>query len=226
MAHPDDADFVCGGTVAYLTNSGVSVTYVVATDGNAGESHIPLHEAQLSTIRKQEQREAARTLGVDDVVFLDLEDGALTNDPELRQAMTIAIREHRPDVVITHAPDRNYGSIRFSHPDHLAAGQAVLSAVYPDSRSAKAFAAVPGVSRLKTHTVPEVWLFGADYHNHYVDITEHFHHKLRAVRCHRSQLDPARDNESFFRDWAAEVACQASMPAGRLAEMYRRLDTR
>ncbi len=217
-AHPDDADFVCGGTIAWLVDEGASVTYLVVSSGELGEGGSAAH-------REAEQRSAASVLGVRSISFLGFPDGTLEPSIGLRAELTAAFREQRPDLVITHAPDRNLESIRFSHPDHLAVGSAALAAVYPDSRNPGAHSH-HRASRLPIHVVPEVWLFGLAGANHVIDISETFDKKVDAVNCHSSQLGEFLPSpREFFGKWASEIAESHGL-AGRRAEHYMRLDTR
>ncbi len=219
-AHPDDAEFICGGAIAHFVSSGSRVHYCVVTHGLAG---LP-HGAEPNT-RVQEQREAAQELGVLDVEFLSFPDGRLQASVQLRHDLTRAIRTVRPDLLLTHSPIRNLDSIRFSHPDHLAVGEAALAAVYPDARTAASFPSLLNEG-LDPHSVAEVWLFGHDEPNRVVDITEVFDQKLRAIEKHRSQMKSFGDVPSFFREWGVEVAQSHDLPKSRLAEQYRVLDTR
>ncbi|MDQ1721564.1 MAG: hypothetical protein QOI26_1298 [Pseudonocardiales bacterium] len=128
-AHPDDVDYAAAGTVADLTGRGVQVSYCVITDGQAGEADgVP--RDQVPALRQQEQRRAAQLVGVSDLSFLGYPDGALTPNFELRRDLAAVIRRLRPDVVITHSPQRNL--------DRLFGGQA-LAAGFADGRLAEAF---------------------------------------------------------------------------------------
>jgi LmbE family N-acetylglucosaminyl deacetylase len=221
-AHPDDADFTCGGTLARLADDGHHVVIVVATTGAAG-----LPPDDDNPVRRQdEQRAAASTLGVADVSFLGFTDGAVVAGLPLRRAITRVIRQVRPDLVITHTPQRNLRSVRSSHPDHLAVGEATMSAVYPDARNPAAYPEMLAAEGLEPHTVGEVWVHGHPDADHHVEITQKFGQKMSAIRCHASQLTHiGSDPDDFFRSWGAEVAQRHGLPAGRLAEEYLRLDT-
>ena len=218
-AHPDDTEFICGGTIASLTARSAEVGYVVASNGLAG-----LRPGADTGTRVLEQKSAAKALSVRSVEFIGLADGTVEPTLELREQLTRVIRRTRPDLVLTHSPDRNYSSVRFSHPDHLAVGHAALAAVYPDARTEGCFPSLLEEG-LAPHSVPEVWLFGNEQPNHVVDITDTFEDKIVAVMHHQSQLGAFGDVREFFREWAQEVAEQQELPSGRLAEQYRVLDT-
>ena len=134
-AHPDDVDFGVAGSVATWTDTGIQVTYCLATSGEAGGSDRSISRAEMAELRQAEQTAAAKVVGVEDLVFLGHPDGRLQPTLELRRDVSRVIRQVRPQRVITQSPDRNYERIYASHPDHLAAGEAALCAVYPDARN-------------------------------------------------------------------------------------------
>ena len=125
-AHPDDPEFGCAGTVVKWSQAGKQVSYVLLTSGDKGSHDPDLRPGRLAARRESEQRAAAAELGVSQVIFLRHPDGILENTLELRRELTAVIREHRPHIVLTIDPWRHYQL----HPDHRAAGQAALDAVY------------------------------------------------------------------------------------------------
>ena len=224
-AHPDDLDFGCAGTTAVLTGQGHEVVYCLVTDGQAGGFDASISRDQMAAIRRDEQRAAAKVVGVTELHFLGFPDGAVEATLDLRQAISRVIREVKPDRVITQSPERNYDRVYGSHPDHLAAGEATLCAVYPDARTEFAFPELVTDHGLEPHTVPEVWMMGGPEPNHFVDITDAFDRKIEALLCHESQMqDPGRIPE-LIREWGQRVAADGGLPDGRLAEGFRRIDT-
>lgn len=224
-AHPDDVDFGAAGTVATLTDAGVEVTYCLVTDGDAGGSDRTISRADMAALRRQEQTRAAKAVGVDRLVFLGRPDGRVVADLSLREELSRVIREVRPDVVLCQSPDRNLDRIYASHPDHLAAGEAALCAVYPDARNPFAFPALLDAG-LEPWTVREVWVMGHPAAEHHVDITGQVERKIEALLCHESQhVDPVR-TERVVREWAAATAARFGLPDGRAAEAFRLVDTR
>jgi LmbE family N-acetylglucosaminyl deacetylase len=223
-AHPDDPEFVCGATVASLAAGGADVSYVICSDGSQGGEDASIPDAELSATRVSEQRAAAALLGVRDVVFLGLPDGCLQPTVELRRAIAREIRRFRPDLVLTHAPERMLTvDIGFSHPDHLAVGSATLSAVYPDARNPRAYRELLSEG-LAAHRVREVWLPGLEYADHFVDATGWIDRKIEAVLCHRSQFGNGADETvAWLRDRAREVGETAGYA---YAERFRRLTFR
>ncbi len=224
-AHPDDAEFGASGTVASWTAQGARVTYCIVTDGAAGAADPEIDLASLASIRQEEQRRAAGVLGVDDVVFLGYSDGRLEPSQDVRRDLSRVIRQVRPDRIVAQSPVRDYRRIRASHPDHLAAGEATLRAVYPDSRNPYAHPELLAAG-LEPFEVPEVWLMASAEADRVVDITGHFEDKLAALAAHASQITDITSVASFVREWAAETARRFGLPPGRLAEAFQVVDTR
>lgn len=224
-AHPDDIDFGCAGTVARWTAAGVQVSYCVLTDGDAGGFDPAVPRREIGGIRQAEQRAAARQVGVAEVVFLGWPDGRLTVSHDLRREITRTIRRVRPQRVVCPSPRRNFDRMPASHPDHLATGEATLCAVYPDARNPFAHPELLAAESLGEWTVPEVWLTGDETTNHHVDVTEVYDRKLAALRAHVSQMPGVTDLDGLLRGWLGGQASAAGLPAGRLAEAFRVLDT-
>lgn len=138
-AHPDDVDFAAAGSIAGFTDRGVEVTYCVVTDGDAGGFDRELDNGGMAELRRTEQTNAAKIVGVSDLRFLGYHDGTVVQSLDLRRDITRVIRQVRPDLVITHTPERNYRFVAPSHPDHRAVGGCTLDAVYPDARNPYTF---------------------------------------------------------------------------------------
>ena len=220
MAHPDDVDFGSAGTMATLTALGVHVTYCLVTDGDAGGSDRSITRTEMASMRRKEQTAAAAVVGVHDLVFLGHPDGRVVADLALRRDISRVIRQVRPQVVLCQSPDRNLDRIFASHPDHLAAGEAALCAVYPDSRNPFAFPELLEEGH-EPWSVGEVWLSAHPAITDVVDVTEHIERKFEALLCHASQhVDPA-GMQVRVREWMAATATANGLPAGRYAEGYR-----
>jgi LmbE family N-acetylglucosaminyl deacetylase len=224
FAHPDDADFGAGATVAGWVAAGVEVAYLVVTRGDAGGFDATPRE-QMPAIREAEQRAAARVLGVGQVEFLDgYSDGTLTPSIELRHDITRAIRAFRPDRILTSSPLRRWDRIAGpSHPDHLAAGEATTCAIYPDARNEFAFPDLMAVG-LAPWVVREVWYVGGPDPDHVLDVTDGFQTKIEALRAHASQTSHV-DLEPMLRQRSAMIAQAGGLPEGRLAEAFTVLRT-
>lgn len=220
MAHPDDVDFGSAGTIASLTSQGVHVTYCLVTDGDAGGSDRSVSRAEMAAMRRKEQTEAAHVVGVHDLVFLGHGDGRVQATLELRRDISRVIREVRPQVVLCQSPERNLDRIFASHPDHLAAGEAAMSAVYPDSRNPFAFPELLEAG-LEPWTVEEIWVSGHPQPTNAVDVTDHVDRKIDALLCHVSQhQDPAGMRERVHH-WMSLTATAMGLPEGRKAEAFR-----
>lgn len=195
VAHPDDAEFGAAGTIATWASEGWDIYYVICTDASGGGPDDAIDvgpEARLiiTNTRKAEQREACKILGVKDVIFLDHPDGLLVPSLELRRSLVRLIRHYRPSRILCQSPDRTWApvyAIGRYHPDHLAAGQATLAAVYPASQNGWDF---PELLKegLRPHKVREIFMMGAPNPNYAVDITEKWNVKIEALRAHASQL--------------------------------------
>jgi len=227
VAHPDDVDFGSGGTIATWTDAGLEVSYCIVTDGDAGGLDRDVPRSAIGGIRQDEQRKAAAVLGVTDVDFLGHPDGRLEVSFELRRDVTRVIRRTRPDRVVVQSPQRDLRNVYVSHPDHQAAGEAALCAVYPDARNPFAHPELLAEQGLDAHTVPEVWVMSAnDRADHYVDITDTFDRKIAALRAHVSQTGHMTNLAERMRGWGSMQAQAAGFAEGRLAEGYLVLDTR
>lgn len=202
-AHPDDADIWASGTVAGLARQGREVTYVVVTNGNKGSSDRTVTPPQLAALREQEQREAARLLGVARVEFLGYEDGELEDTRELRRDIARQIRRWRPALVITQHPARSYANLYAWHRDHRITGGAVLDCVYPLARDHLAFPEL--LPDHEPHAVREVRLIQWEQPRLVVDITDTIELKLAAIRCHASQIEDMPAMEARVRARAAAL---------------------
>jgi LmbE family N-acetylglucosaminyl deacetylase len=223
-AHPDDVDFGVAGSVAAWTSAGAEVAYCICTDGEAGGSDRSMSRADMAVIRRQEQTQAAKVVGVSDLTFLGFPDGRLAADLDLRRAISREVRRFRPDRVVTQSPERNWARIYASHPDHLAAGEAATCAVYPDARNPFAFPELLEEG-FEPHSVPELWIMATDKADRAVDATEFFERKLEALRSHRSQVGEGEHLEELLRSWMSGTALAAGLPEGRLAEAFHVVST-
>lgn len=222
VAHPDDIDFGTAGTAAVLTQAGSEVVYACCTSGEAG---IPEHmeRDELASLREKEQRAAAGAVGVNDVRFLGMPDGHLEYNLELRAAISRLIRQVKPDVVITQSPERNYDSIFSSHPDHLAAANATIAAVYPDSRNPHAHPHLLEEGH-EPHEVEWIWIGRGTEPNLAVDITKVIKQKAAALSRHESQVGSMENIEGVLTDWARSSAAQFGVEdQAELVEVFRRV---
>ncbi len=184
IAHPDDAEFTVAGTVATWTQAGCRVVYVVCTDGNAGSHDPEMTAERLANVRRSEQRAACETLGVSDVHFLGYNDGQLQPDLSLRRDLVGAIRRYKPEVVITWNPNNLFiGDRRINHPDHRAAAQATLDATVPASAMPLLWPETGA-----PHRVRQIFVYGMENADLWVDISAAIDTKIAALRQHASQM--------------------------------------
>ena len=227
VAHPDDAEFGAAGTVATWIGEGWDAYYVICTDASGGGADDATDVGTdarklISEMRKGEQRAACAILGVKDVVFLDYPDGRLQPGFELRRALVRIFRHYRPSRVLCQSPERTWTpvyAIGRHHPDHLAAGQATIAAVYPAAQNGWDFPELLEEGLLP-HKIREVYFMGAPNPNFAVDITAYWEQKVAALRAHTSQL-AARFDEliGFVRTRSAE--CGATYGMAYAEEFHR-----
>lgn len=213
VAHPDDAEFTVAGTVAAWTKAGCRVTYVICTDGNAGSDEPGIRREKLAEIRRAEQRAACARLGVNEVVFLGYDDGQLQPSLDLRRALVRVIRRYKPEVVVTGDPTvMFFGDGYINHPDHRAAAQAALDAAAPASAMPLLWpeAGAP-------HRVRQVYVYGNEKPNVWVDVTETLEQKIAALKQHASQMGDW-DPTELIREWNMEAGKEKGLA---YAESYR-----
>jgi LmbE family N-acetylglucosaminyl deacetylase len=201
VAHPDDAEFSSAGTIAKLAKEGKKVILIQVTSGDMGTADLEVSPEDLARRREGEESEAAKILGIDKVVFLRVTDGTVVADLDTREKVVRMIRTFKPDVILTHDPFRPYAL----HPDHRAVGMATTDAVYPTARDPHYF---PAHSRagLEPHKTAEIWYFGAEEPDLFIDITDTFDTKIAALRAHESQVGKAEGLEDRLRERAQELA--------------------
>ena len=224
MAHPDDCDFGAGGTIAQWSAKGIQVSYCIITNGDQGgeESGIPIEK--MAQVRQKEQRDAGAELGVSDITYLNYRDGWLMPSIELRKEIVKAIRIAKPDRMVVQSPERNWERIFASHPDHLAAGETAIQAVYPDARNPYAFTDLKEAG-FEPWRVREVWMTGSPTPNHFVDITDTFNKKMAALHAHVSQTAHNKELEKMVREWGERNAQAQGLAAGRVVEVFKVINT-
>ena len=215
FAHPDDAEYMCGGTVALWAREGTEVHYCVCTDGSAGSNEPGITREEMVVVREREQRAAAEVLGVKSVTFLGFPDGELEVNGQTRRAVTRVVRGLRPHVIVAPDPSRLWsGTGYINHWDHKQAGTLALCAVMPDSPTRLQFPELLEEG-LEPFEVPNLWL-AAEQPDTYVDITETIDVKLAALAEHASQHAEAS------APWVRERARQIGEAGGvEYAEAFR-----
>jgi LmbE family N-acetylglucosaminyl deacetylase len=203
VAHPDDAEFGCGGTVAKWVKERKEVAYLIVTNGDKGSEDQRMTSERLIKIRAEEQLNAARTLGVERVEFLGYPDGELEDTRQVRRDVTAQIRRLRPDLIVTQNPHRT-ASLYASHRDHRITGGVVLDCVYPLARDHLSFPEL-WAQGLEPHKVREVYLIGWEDPDVVVDISDTIDLKLKALGCHASQMGDFSRVDALVRDRAAQL---------------------
>jgi len=222
-AHPDDVDFGVAGSIATWTATGIDVSYCMVTDGDAGGSDREMSRPEMARIRREEQTAAAATVGVTDLHWLAHPDGRLQPTIELRRDISRVIRIVRPQRVVCQSPERIWERVFASHPDHLAAGEAAIDAVYPDARNPFAH---PGLlaAGYEPWTVAQLWLFAHPESDVYVETTATIDKKITALLCHVSQIPDPPGLDQRIREWGAANGAAVGLPDGRTAELFKAID--
>lgn len=223
-AHPDDLDFGAGGTIAQWTAKGISVSYCICTNGDQGGEDPDVPRDEMPKIRQREQRDAGKVLGVSEIEFLGYRDGWLEPTIELRKKIVREIRRVRPQRMLIQSPERNWDRLFSSHPDHMAAGEAAIQAVYPDSRNQFAFMDLLDEG-FEPWRVLEVWVMSHNSPDHVVDITDTFDLKIAALNAHVSQTAHNAELPAMVREWGERNADAHGLPEGRVAEVFRIVNT-
>ncbi len=212
IAHPDDAEFGAAGTVAAWVRDGWEMYYVICTDGSGGGSDHATDVSiearrKISQLRKKEQRDACDVLGVKEVIFLDYPDGQLQPSLELRRDIVRVMRRFQPTRVIIQSPERSWNpvlAIGRYHPDHMAAGEASLYAIYPACQNPWDFPELLEEG-LQPHRVREVFVMGAPSQNYKTDISATIELKIEALRAHVSQHLNFEETEKRVRGWSKSI---------------------
>lgn len=207
------------GTAARWVQGGARVIYVVCTDGSRGSNAPDMPPERMKPIRHSEQEAAARVLGVQEVSFLDYEDGTLTPSLDVRRSITRLIRHFKPDIVICQDPTGMFrGNTYVNHPDHRAAGEAALYAIFPSACTRFVFPELL-TEGLEPHKTKEIFLYGSSEPDTWVDISETMSLKLAALKCHRSQVKPEYV-DARLRGWNGELGRRYGVA---YAEEFRRI---
>lgn len=188
VAHPDDPEFFSGGTIALWCAAGSQICYLILTNGDKGSDNPEMIPEKLIAIRREEQQAAADILGVKKVIFFNEPDGELRPTLELRQRVVAEIRRWKPDAVITLDPTRYFsGNTRLNHADHRAVGEVTIDAIFPAAGN-RMYHPELLAEGLEPHSVTEVYLAGTEQPNRWVEISEVFETKIKAILCHASQI--------------------------------------
>ena len=217
FAHPDDAEFNVAGSAALWADQGAQIAYVIVTNGGAGSNDPQQDLEELVRLRHAEQTAACKVLGVQEVIFLDYPDGVLEPTLDVRRALTRVIRQFKPDRVVCSDPSHLFfGDGYINHPDHRAAAEAAIYAVFPSAPTRPIFPELLAEG-LEPHQVKEVYMTSDQAHvNVTIDISSTIERKIEALRCHKSQVDPG--DGQWIRHWASETGKAAGI---EYAEAFR-----
>jgi LmbE family N-acetylglucosaminyl deacetylase len=217
MAHPDDIEFTCVGTLARWAKAGARIIYVLCTSGDVGIDKPGMTREQATEIREAESRQAAEIAGASDIVFLREPDGLLVATLELRKRLVREIRRYKPEVIVTGDPTSLWsGEDYINHPDHRAAATAAIDAVFPAAGQPHVFQELEA-EELCAHKVRKVYATSWEHVDQYVSIDKTIKIKVAALRAHKSQMGDW-DPEPMIKEWAAKSAKGKEM---RYAESFR-----
>jgi LmbE family N-acetylglucosaminyl deacetylase len=220
LAHPDDPEFFCGATLAKWACAGHEIVYCLLTCGDKGAPNREIDPDELCSTRVSEQRAAAAILGVKNVRFLGYSDGYVIPDLELRKEVTRVIRQERPDILMTCDPLLFYpGETRLNHPDHRAAGQVVVDAVFPAAGNHLYFPELLAEG-LEPHTPSEVWLSIPNTPTVVLDVTEYWENKIRALQEHKTQIG---DPQKLAQRMRERRSPESTEETPKFEERFRRL---
>ncbi|MEN6482998.1 MAG: PIG-L deacetylase family protein [Anaerolineaceae bacterium] len=210
VAHPDDIEYSCAGTMARWAQAGTQIVYVLCTSGDVGIATPGMTRQQATEIREAEAREAARITGVKEIVFLGEPDGLLQPTLELRKKLVRQIRRYQPEVLVTSDPTVMWnGDNYINHPDHRAAATAALDAAFPAAGQPNLFEDLEAEG-LKAHKVRKVYVSGWQQTGLFVNIDDTIEIKIKALRAHVSQMN-GQDPAEGIKEWAAAAAAGKEM---------------
>jgi LmbE family N-acetylglucosaminyl deacetylase len=221
LAHPDDPEFFLGATIARWSQAGHAIEYCLLTRGDKGTSEAGTNPETLMRLREKEETAAAAILGVQSIEFLGYQDGYLTPDLAARKEVVRVIRRHRPDVLVScdptnYFPNENY----INHPDHRAAGQISLDAVFPAAGNPMFFRELIEEEGLAPHSPKEVWLSVTHQPNVIIDVTPHWDQKIRALYEHKTQIG---EKDAFTARMKSRLAPGSTQECPRYEEYFRRI---
>jgi LmbE family N-acetylglucosaminyl deacetylase len=203
VAHPDDIEFGCAGTVARWVQAGARIGYVLCTSGEVGIAEQGMTKEKAAKIREKEQLAAAEKVGVMDVTFIREPDGMLQPTLALRKKLVREIRRFKPEIVVCDDPtvvwvDDTY----INHPDHRAAATAALDAIFPAAGQPNLFQELEEEG-ITAHKPRKVYVIGWMESDLFVNIESTIDLKIEALRAHVSQMKDW-DPEPLIKEWAAE----------------------
>jgi LmbE family N-acetylglucosaminyl deacetylase len=220
LAHPDDPEFFCGGAINRWVLDGNEVVYCLFTRGDKGSSNPKTDIKQLMLLRVIEQNNAAKVLGVSEVIFLDYLDGELIPTLDTRKSAVKVIRKVRPDIIITGDPNNLFPRPgRINHPDHRAMGQIVIDAIFPSVGNPHYFPELISEGLLP-HKVKELWLSNPIIPDIYLDVTQNWDLKIKAILEHNSQID---NKEEVINRMKSRFSPESTFENPQFIEYFKRI---
>lgn len=217
VAHPDDIEFSCAGTLARWAKAGSRISYVLLTSGDVGISEPGMTKARAIEIREAESRAAAQIAGATEIIFLREPDGMLQATIEVRKKLVREIRRFRPEVIVTGDPTVVWAGANYiNHPDHRAAALAAIEATFPAAGQPNLFEELQEEG-LTAHKPRKVFVNTWDGGDLFINIEDTIDIKIDALRAHKSQMGDWDPGPSV-REWAAGNARGKEMA---YAESYR-----
>jgi LmbE family N-acetylglucosaminyl deacetylase len=223
LAHPDDPEFFCGGTIAKWISEGHQVSYCLLTKGEKGinENFNPEDIKLIKAIRFLEQKRAGEVLGVQEIRYLDNPDGYLVPNLIIRRQVVREIRISKPDIVISCDPTNYFlRDTYINHPDHRAVGQIVVDSVFPAVQNPAFFPDLMVMEKIYPHKVKEVWFSLASKPNVSIDVTKYWNKKIEALNEHRSQIG---DKKEFDKRMLSRRSEGSSTKKPKFEELFQRI---
>jgi LmbE family N-acetylglucosaminyl deacetylase len=220
FAHPDDIEFVAGGTAALWAKEGSEIVYVMVTDGNVGSHEEDMTTDKLIQTRREEQQAAADVAGVKECIFLGYHDGLVEATLSLRKELVRLIRKYEPNAVVCMDPTAVFISDTYiNHPDHRAVAKAAIEAVFPASEMRLLYPELEAEG-LKPHKANYIYVTSfEDVANYYIDVSAVMDIRLEALKQHKSQLGDW-DPTPMVHEWNTTTGKKVGF---QFAESYRRI---
>ncbi len=220
LAHPDDPEFFCGATLARWARAGHTINYYLLTCGDKGfndSTPADMSPDALCAIRHEEQAAAAKAIGAQAVCWLDRPDGYLVPDLDLRREVVRIIRKMKPDILVTCDPQTLFATYGINHPDHRAAGQVVLDAVFPAAGNKEYFPELI-TEGYAPHMPKEIWCSLTNQSNTVMDVTDTWPVKLKALTQHKTQIG---DEEQLLKRMKSRHTEDSTDENPRYEEKFR-----
>ena len=218
VAHPDDIEFGCAGTIARWVQQGCKVAYVLVTSGDVGIAKKGITRAEAAAIREAETIAAAKVVGVENVIFLREPDGMVENTLSLRKRLVREIRIFRPEVVITDDPTLMFSPQgRVNHPDHRAVGTAAVDAIFPAAGQPHFYEEL-AAEKIYAHKVRKIYLLSRGQGDTFINISDTIDLKIQALQAHVSQVGHMEGLEKMIRERSATLGAGKEMAH---AEVFR-----